>query len=68
MKSMLKKQLGNIPKEQQEKLFTAIEKDPEFFQVLAEEIQERVKSGMDQQTAAMEVLMANSQKLTELLR
>jgi len=68
MKQMMKKQLKNVPEDQQEKLMAAIEKDPEFFKVLAEQIQEKMKEGKDQQSAAMEVMMANQAKLAELLQ
>lgn len=67
-KKMMKKQMAGIPEDQQEKLFAAIEKDPKFFQNLAKEIQGKIKEGKGQQEAAMEVMMANSEKLTELLK
>ena len=68
LKAMLKKQMKNVPAEQQEKLFVAIEKDPDFFQELAKQIQDKVKSGKDQRSAAMEVMTANQAKLAELLK
>lgn len=65
---MLKRQMKNIPSEQQEKIITAFEKDPAFFQDIAKQIQNKVKEGKDQQTAAMEVMMANQQKLADLMK
>jgi len=67
-KKMMEKQMAGVPKEQQEKLFSAIEKDPKFFEELAKEIQEKVKGGMGKQEAAIEVMMANQDKLAKMLQ
>lgn len=67
-KSILKKQLKNLPPEQQEKILTAFEKDPKFFQDMAKQIKAKVKAGKDQQTAAMEVMMVNQRRFAELLK
>jgi hypothetical protein len=68
MKAMLRRQMKNIPAEQQEKIIVAFEKDPVFFQDIAKQIQNKVKEGKDQQTAAMEVMMANKEKLADLMK
>lgn len=68
MKAMLRRQMKDLPKDQQDKIITAFEKDPEFFKKIAEEIQAKIKSGKDQQTAAMEVMMANQHKLSQLMK
>lgn len=67
MRALLKKQLKQLPQEQQEKVMEAFEKDPEFFKKLAEDIQKEIKKGSDQQTATMTVMMKNSEKLKELM-
>ena len=48
MKAMLKSQMKNVPKEQQE-------------------IQEKVKNGKDQHSAAMEVMMKYKEELQKLM-
>ena len=68
MKAMIKRQMKNVPAEQQEKIIAAFEKDPNFFQEIAKQIQQKVKEGKDQQTASMVVMMANQQRLAELLK
>lgn len=68
MKAMLRKQMKNIPASEQDKIIAAFEKDPNFFTELAKQIQDKVKSGKDQQTAAMEVMAANQQKLADILK
>ncbi|HMP67631.1 MAG TPA: hypothetical protein PKA60_02690 [Candidatus Paceibacterota bacterium] len=68
MKAMLRKQMKNIPAEQQDKIISAFEKDPEFFKKIADQIQAKVKAGRDQQAAAMEVMRENQSKLSELMK
>ncbi len=67
MKAMLKSQMKNVPKEQQEMLLTLVEKNPDFFQKVALEIQEKVKNGKDQHSAAMEVMMKYKDELQKLM-
>ena len=68
MTQMVKRQMKDVPEAEQEKIVAMIEKDPEFFANLAEEIQKKMKEGKDQTTAAMEVLQANQEKLKGLMR
>ena len=68
MKTMLKKQLKQLPEDQQEKVLSAFEKNPDFFKEMAEKIHAKVKEGKDQQSAAMEVMMENQGELGELLK
>lgn len=68
MKTMLKSQMKNIPAEQQEMLFALVEKNPDFFQKIALEIQEKVKNGKDQHGAAMEVMMKYKDELQKLMK
>lgn len=56
MKKMLQSKMKDVPKEQQEKVFAMIEKNPDFFQKIAVEVQEKMKEGKDQMTATMEVM------------
>ena len=68
MKKMMQKQLKNLPKDQADKLMSAFEKDPKFFQDIAKQIQAKVKAGANQQNASMQVMMENRQKLQELMK
>ena len=56
MKKMLQSKMKDVPKDQQEKVFNMIEKNPDFFQKIALEVQEKMKQGKDQMTATMEVM------------
>ena len=67
MKQMLKRQMKGVPEAEQEKVLDAIEKNPEFFQNIALEIQEKVKNGMGQMEASMEVMKAHQGELLKVM-
>lgn len=67
LKQMLKKQLKDIPQEQQDQIFAMIEKNPDFFMKIAEEVQEKVKGGMNQQDAMMQVMQSHQDELKKVM-
>jgi predicted Holliday junction resolvase-like endonuclease len=67
MKKMLKSQLKDVPEEQQEQLFRALEKNPEFFQNLAEEIKKRIDAGEDKMQATMAVMQGKQDELKRIV-
>ncbi len=66
-KKIMQSQLKNLPKDQQEAIMAAFERDPEFFRNMATEIKKEVKAGKSQQAASMSVMMKNQNKLRELM-
>jgi hypothetical protein len=68
MKAMLKKQLAQLPKEQQEMIIRAIDNNPNFFDQIAKEIKEKTKAGVDKQTAAMSVMMSHKDELQKMIQ
>ncbi len=66
IRKMIQSKLGNLPKEQVDKIVTAISKNPQFFQEIATEIQAEVKKGKKEQEAAIGVMMKHQDKLKEL--
>lgn len=68
MKRLLMSKMKDVPKEQQEMILGAIEKNPEFFQKIALEIQAKMKEGKDQMAATMEVMQAHQGELQELIK
>ncbi|MEK7531015.1 MAG: hypothetical protein AAB573_04045 [Patescibacteria group bacterium] len=68
MKMMLKRQLKNLPKDVQEKLMAAIEKNPDFFKKILTEIQQKVKSGQSQMAATQQVMMAYKADLQKMMQ
>ncbi len=55
-----------VPPAQIEMFVSMIEKNPELFKTIAEEIQEKVKSGMNQMDAGMVVMKKYEQELKKL--
>ena len=65
LKKMLRTQ--GVPEAQIEMFITMIEKNPELFKTIATEIQEKVKSGMNQTEAGMEVMKKHEEELKKLV-
>ena len=65
LKKMLRTQ--GVPEAQIDMVITMMEKNPDLFKKIAEEIQSKIKSGMDQQTASMEVMAKYQEELKKLV-
>jgi hypothetical protein len=68
MKQAMKSQLKNVPKDQQEKIMSLIDKNPEFFTQMAEKIKKKIDGGKPQMAAMMEVMQENREELQRLMR
>ena len=68
LRKMLRQQLRGVPEEQQEVLIKWFEKNPQFFENIAKEIQEKTKEGKDQMTAAREVMQKYQTELSQLFQ
>lgn len=66
-KQLLKRQLKGVPEEQQQKIMTLIEKDPDFFKNIGEKIQEEIKKGKGQMEATMLVMKEHREHLAKLM-
>jgi hypothetical protein len=66
-KALIKKQLKGVPEAEVEKLLTIIEKNPEFFKMMAEEVQKKVKAGMSQEEAAKQFANEHGAEMKEIL-
>lgn len=66
MKQMVKRQMKGVPEDQQEQIIAMVEKNPDFFMKIANDISERVKGGMSQQDAMMAVMKANEAELRKI--
>jgi hypothetical protein len=65
LKKMLRTQ--GIPEAQIDMVLNMMEKDPELFKKIAEEIQVKIKGGMDQQAASIEVMQKYQDELKKLV-
>jgi hypothetical protein len=64
LKKMLKGQ--GVPEEQIDMVLNMMEKDPELFKKIAEEVQAKIKSGQDQMSASMEVMRKYQDQIKKL--
>jgi hypothetical protein len=68
MKKMLQRQMKDIPKEQQDVIMRAVEKNPDFFEKIAKEIEQKTKQeGKDQNSAAFEVMRKHQGELQKIM-
>ena len=65
LKKMLRMQ--GVPPAQIDMFVSMIEKNPELFKKIAEEIQEKIKTGMSQTDAGMQVMKAHEEELKKLV-
>jgi hypothetical protein len=67
MKKMMASKLKDVPQDQQDKIFKAIETNPDLFKKIAEEVQEKMKQGKDQMAASMEVMQKYQEDLKKVM-
>ena len=69
MKKMLKGQLkkAGLAEKEQDRIIELVLKNPELFQKIGNEIQEKVRGGMNQQTATMRVMEKYKGELKDVM-
>ncbi|MDD5067987.1 MAG: hypothetical protein PHS53_03540 [Candidatus Pacebacteria bacterium] len=67
MRKMLASKMKGVPEAEQEKMLKMIEKNPELFQKIALEVQEKIKGEKDQMSATMEVMKSYESELRSIL-
>lgn len=68
LKKMVESKMKDIPKEEQEKILDLIQKNPELFKKIAEEIQVAVGGGKDQMDATIEVMTKYRNEVQEAMK
>ncbi len=63
MKQMVKRQIKDMPQDQQDMILKLMEENPNLLKTISSEIQVKTKKGMDQQTAMMQVMMDHKEEL-----
>jgi len=67
LKKMIKSQMKGVPEAEQEKMLKIISENPELFQKIAMEVQEKVKNGKDQMSAMMEIMPKYQDELKKII-
>ncbi|HRH55431.1 MAG TPA: hypothetical protein PK609_01020 [Candidatus Paceibacterota bacterium] len=68
LKQAMKWKMKDVPKEQQEQIMTLVQKDPELFKKIGEEVEKRAKNGESQMKATMEVMKKYRTELSALMQ
>jgi len=67
MRKMMGNALKGVPQDAQDKLFSAIQKNPDLFKKIADEVSVEMKSGKDQMSATMNVVKKYESELKGVL-
>lgn len=67
MRKMMAKQMQGVPQNEQEKMIKLVQENPELFQKIAMEVQEKMKGGKDQMAATMEVVQKYQDEIKKVL-
>lgn len=67
MKQMIKRQVKDMPKDQQDMILGLVDQNPELLKTISTEIQVKVKKGIEQQAAMMQVMMDHKTELQQAM-
>ncbi|MCR4275051.1 MAG: hypothetical protein NUW02_03370 [Candidatus Campbellbacteria bacterium] len=68
LQKLAQKQLEGLPPEQRDMFMRMLEKDPDLFVRIAQEVQEKTNSGMEQMAAAQAVFASHEVELHTLMQ
>ena len=68
LKQALKGKLKDVPEAERERLLAVMEKNPDFFKKIGEEVQRRVKGGQSEMAATMVVMREHQRELQKLMQ
>jgi len=67
VKQMLKSKMKGVPEAQQQMMMELVEKNPEFFKKIGDEVEKRKKSGQDEMTATMQVMREHQAEFQKIM-
>lgn len=67
LKQMLKSKMKGLPEAEQERMLSMIEKNPDFFKRIGEEVQSKIKGGKTEMEATMEVMRKHQSEFQKLM-
>ena len=67
LKQMLKSKMKGVPEAEQEKILAMVEKNPDFFKMIGEEVQAKMKTGKTEMEATMEVMRKHQSDFQKLM-
>ena len=67
LKQALKRQLKDLPAEQQEVILKVVSENPELFEKIGNEIKKETAAGKDQMIATMDVMKRHQKELQKVM-
>jgi hypothetical protein len=67
LRKLIRSKMKDVPVAEQDRIIAMVEKNPELFQKIAMEAQEKMKGGKDQMTAMMEVMQKYQSELKDIV-
>ncbi len=68
LRQTLKYKMKDVPEARRDEMLVLMEKNPEFFKKVGEEVQKRVKSGQSEMAATMVVMREHQAEFQKLIR
>ncbi|MDO8589946.1 MAG: hypothetical protein Q7R69_01605 [bacterium] len=68
LRQALKAKMKDVPEAEREKMLALMERNPEFFKKVGEEVQKRVKAGQSEMAATMVVMREHQAELQKLMK
>ena len=68
LKQALKAKMKDVPEAEREKMLALMEKNPDFFKKIGEEVQKRGKNGQSEMAATMVVMREHQAELQKLMK
>lgn len=68
LKKIIKSQLKGVPEAQVDQIIAIVEKNPELFKKIGDEIKAKTKAGRSEMAASMEVMRAHQAEIQKALK
>ncbi len=68
LKQALSYKLKDVPEAEREKLIAVMEKNPEFFKKIGDEVQKLTKAGQSEMSATMVVMRKHQSELQKIMK
>lgn len=67
MRKLIESKLGNLPKEERERIIAVVTKNPQLFQEIAMKIKQKTDAGAEQSVAMLSVMREYEGELKKLM-
>ena len=68
LKQAMKWKMKDVPEDQREQIMALVQKDPELFKKIGEEVEKRTKNGEDQMKVTLDVMKKYRAELAALMQ